>query len=243
MHTLIISDVHANLTALEAVLEDAGEISRVWCLGDLVGYGPDPNQCIERVSALPGLRCVKGNHDAAILGEIEIHAFNYEARASLAWLETELNAANRDWLSRVDERMAFDEVTLAHGSPRNPVWEYIMDLGTARQNMRQFDTPICLVGHTHLPCIYQMEGDNPLSTRQHLMVQDKPFKLEHKSIVNPGSVGQPRDHDPRSAYLIYDDEDDHWAFHRVAYDVGQVKERILAAGLPKRHAFRLEEGW
>jgi diadenosine tetraphosphatase ApaH/serine/threonine PP2A family protein phosphatase len=243
MRTLIISDVHANLTALEAVLEDAGEFSRVWCIGDLVGYGPDPNQCIERVSALPDLKCVMGNHDAAILGEIETFTFNYEARASLAWLETELSAANRDWLSRLDKRLTFDKVTLAHGSPRNPVWEYILDLGTARQNMRQFDTPICLVGHTHLPCIYQIEGDNPLSTRQHLMTQDAPFKLEHKSIVNPGSVGQPRDHDPRSAYLIYDDEDDSWIFHRVAYDVPQVQERILAAGLPKRHAYRLEEGW
>jgi predicted phosphodiesterase len=243
MRTLIISDVHANLTALNAVLEDAGEFSRVWCLGDLVGYGPDPNQCIERVSALPDLQCVKGNHDAAILGEIETFAFNYEARASLAWLETELSAANRDWLSGLDERIAFGEVTLTHGSPRNPVWEYVLDLSTARQNMRQFDTPICLVGHTHLPCIFHMEGENPLSTRQLLMAQDEPFKLEHKSIVNPGSVGQPRDHDPRSAYLIYDDEDESWTFRRVAYDVTQVQERILAAGLPKRHAYRLEEGW
>ncbi|MBW6466311.1 MAG: metallophosphatase family protein [Brevefilum sp.] len=243
MRTLIISDVHANLTALDAVLADAGEFSRVLCLGDLVGYGPDPNQCFERVRTLPGLQCVKGNHDAAILGEIETLAFNNEARASLAWLETELSLANRNWLSGLDELKVIGHITLAHGSPRNPVWEYILDVSTARKNMRQFETPICLVGHTHLPCIYQMEGEHLLSTRHQQMVQDEPFRLEYKSIVNPGSVGQPRDHDPRSAYMIYDDEDDSWTYHRVAYDVSQVQERILAAGLPKRHAYRLEEGW
>lgn len=243
MRTLIISDVHANLTALNAVLEDAEPFERVWCLGDLVGYGPDPNECIERVRALPGLKCVKGNHDAAILGEIDIKAFNHEARTSLLWLESQLSQVNRRWLSGLDERLDFDEITLAHGSPRNPVWEYILDLGVARENMRRFETHICLVGHTHLPCIYQMEGDNPRSTRHLLMSEGESFSIDHKSILNPGSVGQPRDNDPRSAYLIYDDEADTWCFHRVTYDVRQVQKRILAVGLPKRHAFRLEEGW
>lgn len=243
MRTLIISDVHANLPALNAVLEDAGEYARVWFLGDIVGYGPDPNECVERVAALPGLRCVKGNHDAAILGEIAIQAFNYEARASLTWLETELSQANKRWLAGLGERLMLDDFTLVHGSPRTPIWEYIMDLGTARENMDQFDTHSCLVGHTHLPGIYQMDGENARSTRHYLMVEDQPFALEHKCIINPGSVGQPRDNDPRAAYCIYDDKDHRWTFRRVAYDIKQVQARILAAGLPHRHATRLETGW
>lgn len=243
MRTLIISDVHANLPALNAVLADAGSFERVWCLGDVVGYGPDPNECIERIVDLPGLQCIKGNHDAAILGEISVQAFNVDARASLQWLETQLSQENKQWLTGLEERLVFDDVTLAHGSPRNPVWEYIMDLGTARQNMRQFDTKICLVGHTHLPGIYQMTGESPLSTRHHFMVEEEPFSLPQKCIVNPGSVGQPRDRDPRCAYLIYDDEDDRWTFHRVAYDVNGVQERIRSAGLPGMHANRLAEGW
>jgi diadenosine tetraphosphatase ApaH/serine/threonine PP2A family protein phosphatase len=243
MRTLIISDVHANLPALNAVLADAGTFERVWCLGDVVGYGPDPNECIQRIAELPGLQCIKGNHDAAILGEISVQAFNGEARASLQWLETQLSQENKQWLTGLQERLVFDDVTLAHGSPRNPVWEYIMDLGTARQNMRQFDTKICLVGHTHLPGIYQMLGETPHSTRHHFMVEEEPFSLAQKCIVNPGSVGQPRDRDPRSAYLIYDDEDDRFTFHRVVYDVNAVQERIRSAGLPAMHANRLAEGW
>ena len=243
MRTLILSDIHANLPALNAVLEDAGAIERVWCLGDIVGYGPDPNECIERVRGLPGLQCVKGNHDAAILGEIAVRAFNYEARASLTWLESELSPANKRWLSGLDERLVLDQVTLAHGSPRNPVWEYILDLGSARENMRMFETQLCLAGHSHLPSLFQMEENSPQSTQQYGLTAGEPFSINRKSILNPGSVGQPRDNDPRSAYLIYDDELDQWIFKRVAYDIRQVRDRILAAGLPKRHAFRLEEGW
>ena len=244
MRTLIISDIHSNLTALNTVLADADPFDAVWCLGDVVGYGPDPNECIERLQSLPGLKCVKGNHDAAIIGDININAFNYEARASLVWLQSVLKPENRRWLEALDERITLENVTIVHGSPRNPVWEYIMDLGSARENMRVFETQVCLVGHTHIPCIYQMDKDTIHSTRLHLMNRDEPFSIEHKCILNPGSVGQPRDHDPRSAYMIYEDESDTpWIFHRVKYDVEQVQKRILAAGLPPRHASRLSDGW
>jgi len=243
MRTLIISDVHANLTALNAVLDHAAPFDRVWCLGDVVGYGPDPNECIERIQALPLLKCVKGNHDAAILGEIDIKAFNYEARASLEWLKTTLRPENKRWLETLDERLVFDDITIAHGSPRNPVWEYIMDVRAARENMSEFDTLICLVGHTHIPGVYKMEGDESQSVRQYSKTPGDPFSLTQKSIVNPGSVGQPRDHNPRSSYLIYDDETGEWVYQRVDYDIEKVQERILAAGLPQRHASRLTEGW
>ena len=243
MRTLILSDVHANLTALDAVLEDAGPFDRVWCLGDIVGYGPDPNECIERIRSLPGLQCIKGNHDAAILGEIPIRAFNQEARDSLTWLESEFKQPNRAWLAELDEQIVFDQVTLVHGSPRNPVWEYIMDLGSGRENMNQFDTQVCLVGHTHLPSIYIMEGSTPQSTRHYDLIEGESIKITRKCILNPGSVGQPRDNDPRPAYILYDDELEQWIFKRVTYDIRQVQDRILTAGLPKRHAYRLAEGW
>lgn len=243
MRTLIISDVHANLTALNAVLEAAAPFNRVWCLGDVVGYGPDPNECIERIQSLPLLKCIKGNHDAAIVGDIDIKTFNYEARASLQWLESELRPSNRRWLEKLDERLEFDDITMAHGSPRNPIWEYLLDVGVARENMSEFSTRICLVGHTHVPSIYQMEEETKRSTRFHIMPLNKMFTLENKSIVNPGSVGQPRDHDPRASFMIFDDEEDSWAYHRVKYDVEKVQGKIISAGLPRRHAKRLGEGW
>lgn len=243
MRTLIISDVHANLSALNAVLEAAAPFSRVWCLGDVVGYGPDPNECIDRIQSLPLLKCIKGNHDAAIVGDIDIKTFNYEARTSLQWLESQLNLTNRRWLEKLDERLEFDDITMAHGSPRNPIWEYMLDVGVARENMSEFSTHICLVGHTHVPSIYQMQGENKRTTRLRIMPLDEAFKLEHKTIVNPGSVGQPRDHDPRASFMIYDDQEDSWVYHRVKYDVEKVQQRIFSVGLPRRHATRLAEGW
>ncbi|MBG0771570.1 MAG: metallophosphoesterase family protein, partial [Anaerolineaceae bacterium] len=233
MRTLILSDIHSNLTALQAVLEDAAPFDRVFCLGDVVGYGPDPNECVEQLQALPQLVCIKGNHDAAILGEIDIHAFNTEARKSLEWLASQLSPENYRWLRELPENVEMEDFTLAHGSPRNPVWEYIMDLSIARLNMDEFLTPFCLVGHTHIPCVFIKDGETPDTTNLYLIGPDQPFGLDLKSIVNPGSVGQPRDHNPLSSYLIYDDRDEFpWEYHRVAYDVEVVQQRILAAGLP-----------
>ena len=243
MRTLIISDIHANLTALHAVLKDAQPFDQVWCLGDVVGYGPDPNECIECIQTLPGLVCVKGNHDAAILGEIDVQTFNYEARASLKWLESNLTLENRRWLETLPERKTFEKLTLVHGSPRNPIWEYVMDVRVALANMSSFDTQICLIGHTHIPSVFLMEDDSENPIRLYNMIPSEPFKIIDKAIVNSGSVGQPRDYDPRSSYLIYDDDTDQWTLNRVAYNIPEVQQRILAAGLPTRHALRLDAGW
>ena len=242
MPILIVSDIHANLTALEAVLKDAGDVDGVWCLGDLVGYGPDPNECIARISALKNLVCLLGNHDAAALNQIDIEAFNHEAKKSIQWLFSILTQESIDFLMGLPERKVLDKVTLVHGSPRNPVWEYILDLNTAKKNFDYFSTPFCFVGHTHLPLIYQFDG-----TRSGVILtaseEGVATPMVERSMFNPGSVGQPRDHNPLASYALFDPSKLTWENHRVPYDITSVQKRILDAGLPFRHAQRLAEGW
>ena len=242
MKTLLLSDIHANLTALEAVLADAGNVEAVWCLGDLVGYGPDPNECVERVAALPNLRCVMGNHDAAALRQIEVDAFNPEARAALLWTQQRLSATNLTFLESLPEMVEVDQITLVHGSPRQPVWEYLLDTRTATINFDYFETLYCFVGHTHLPVIYYLPDDQRMA---HLIVPENTTQvtLAPRAIINPGSVGQPRDRDPRAAYALLDMEDYTWEWHRVAYDIPSVQERMHQAKLPERHIVRLAAGW
>jgi|YelNatPaOPRAMG01_1025707.scaffolds.fasta_scaffold01042_13 diadenosine tetraphosphatase ApaH/serine/threonine PP2A family protein phosphatase len=242
MRVLVISDIHANLTALEAVLEAAGEVDAFWCLGDLVGYGPDPNECIERVRWLPNLTCLIGNHDAAALGQIDVDAFNMDARTSILWLQRVLTPANQEFLRSLPEKVVIGSVTLAHGSPRNPVWEYILDTRVARVNFEFFVTPYCFVGHSHLPVLYQFPDSRP-EIQLIIPEANQSIKLIPRTIINPGSVGQPRDRDPRAAYAIYDTETEIWEQHRVPYDIAAVQQRIHDAGLPERHAMRLAEGW
>jgi len=243
MLTLIISDIHANLTALDAVLADAEPFDRVWCLGDVVGYGPDPEDCINRLKGLPNLLCMKGNHDAAVSGDIPLDAFNYSAQKALLWMTENISEDNIFWLKELSERKVIDAVTLVHGSPRWPFWEYITDVSIARENMDKFDTQICLVGHTHFPSVFEMNDSDVSSTAFVIKKVDEPFTLAEKCIVNPGSVGQPRDHNPMASYLTFDDQEGTWCYNRVSYDILQVQKRIRAAGLPKRQADRLSEGW
>ncbi len=243
MKVLVISDIHANLTALKAVLDDAaGEYESVWCLGDLVDYGPDPNECVRLVSELPGLQCVRGNHDAAVLDDLDISAFNREARFAVYWTREHLDGEAFDFLSDLPERIVLDDVTITHGSPREPVWEYILDRHTATMNFRYLSTPYCFVGHTHLPVMYHLK-ENARLARKIVPEPNETVVLNGRVILNPGSVGQPRDRDPRAAYALYDTESHLWEYRRVEYDVYEVQERMRAAGLPERHVLRLEGGW
>ena len=239
MRVLVISDIHANLLALEAVLKDAGKVDAVWCLGDLVGYGPYPAECVARVRDLPELTCLMGNHDAAALGLIDLDTFNRDARTSATWTKEALDAEALDFLRALPERAQLDGVTLAHGSPRNPIWEYLLDAYTAADNFYYFDTGLCLTGHSHLPLMYHME-ERILSWG--MLSSDGPLQVRERMILNPGSVGQPRDSDPRASYAIYLPEEQIWHLHRVEYDIPSVQEKILQLGLPKRHASRLEQG-
>lgn len=242
MRILIISDIHANLTALDTVLEHAGQVDAVWCLGDLVGYGPDPNECIERVIGLPNLSCTVGNHDAAVLGQINASSFNPEARQAIQWTQNTLKESSRTFLLSLPELVKQDHVTLAHGSPRQPVWEYLLDVHNATLNFDYFDSPYCFVGHTHLPVLYHL-GEEHNNARLMVLRPNTRLNLVPRAIVNPGSVGQPRDRDSRASYAIYDPEEYTWEYFRIPYDIESVQERMEAAGLPQRHIERLSGGW
>ncbi|HZW04214.1 MAG TPA: metallophosphoesterase family protein [Anaerolineaceae bacterium] len=241
MRVLIISDIHANRTALEAVLEDAGAVDAVWCLGDLVGYGPDPNECIDRVRQLPNLVCLLGNHDAAALGQLDLGSFNREAQVSMQYMQRTLTRESLEFLAGLPEMEVIEPVTLAHGSPRNPIWEYLLDIYTVAANFKSFHTRLCFVGHTHIQIVYDQDDQGQVTWR--VPDANEPIYLIRRSILNPGSVGQPRDHDPRAAYAIFDSETMIWEPRRVRYDIDAVQERIRQAGLPVRHAVRLAEGW
>lgn len=242
MTILVLSDIHANLNALEAVIQDAGAVDAVWCLGDVVGYGPDPNECVELLTRLPNMICLLGNHDAAALGQIPLSLFNREARVSIEWVQSILSPDCLAFLKALPDRVIMDNVTLTHGSPRNPVWEYLLDTISAGENMHHFDTQICMVGHTHIPVAYLSANQNGQIDRA-AMRPGVSLKLTQRAILNPGSVGQPRDRDPRAAYALFDPQQMTWQPRRVAYSIGGVQQRIFNAGLPTRHALRLMDGW
>ena len=243
MRILVISDIHANYTALEAVLNDAGPVDETWCLGDLVGYGPDPNVVVEMVRDIPNLTCILGNHDVAVIGKIPLEAFNGDARRVLMYHEKVLNADNTDFLRALPSNLKVrGQASIVHGSPRDSVWEYILNTLSARLNFDHFTTPWCFVGHSHIQCMFQLDESKDrvsLAQTQH----GEHIHLQPRMILNPGSVGQPRDRDPRAAYAIYDTDGHFWEPRRVAYNVAEVQERIRQAGLPEKQAVRIAEGW
>jgi predicted phosphodiesterase len=242
MRILVISDIHANLTALQTVLAAAGSIDAAWCLGDVVGYGPDPNECVQTIRTLPNLKCILGNHDAAVLEMLDTQAFNQEARQAIEWTQTTMEPEKIAFLKDLPESQVVGQVTLAHGSPRHPVWEYLLDVYTATRSFESFDTNFCFVGHTHLPAVFQLVNDGQVA-RLFVPEPDKKITLTPRLIINPGSVGQPRDRDPRAAYAIFTPEEATWEYHRVLYDISSVQARMRTAGLPDKHIQRISNGW
>ena len=244
MRYLVISDIHANLAAFEAVLAHAaGEFDFIWCLGDMVGYGPDPNECIARLRDFPHL-CLAGNHDWAALGRLDIQSFNTDARVAVLWTQQELTPASRAYLESLPTNLVQDSFTLAHASPRQPVWEYVLDPLIAQRNFAYFDTPYCLIGHTHIPVIFRRIVTPGGEGCQTLL---PPFKErmplgEAQALVNPGSVGQPRDGDPRASYAILDTETMTWDHRRIPYPVEITQEKMRARGMPVRLIERLAYG-
>ncbi|MBI4733189.1 MAG: metallophosphoesterase family protein [Chloroflexi bacterium] len=240
---LVISDVHANLVALEAVLADAGKVDETWCLGDVVGYGPQPNECIQRIANLPKLTCMMGNHDYAAVSDMTLETFNTDARKALLWQRDALGEASLAFLRALPtEAVERGEVTLAHGSPRDSIWEYIMNTLVARLNLDYFGTMWCMVGHSHFQAIFQYHAMDDDLTIEVPKAETK-YKLTERAILNPGSVGQPRDRDPRAAYAIFRPKEKTWEPRRVEYDIQKVQKQIQDVGLPPRHAERLAGGW
>jgi predicted phosphodiesterase len=243
MRILIISDIHANLTAFKTVLADAkDEWEYVWCLGDVVGYGPDPNECVELLRTLPHL-CLAGNHDWAALGRLDIRTFNPDARVAVNWTRETLTKDNIEYLDALPTTFVIGNYTLAHGSPREPVWEYILEPLIATLNFPHFETPYCLVGHTHQPIIYEMvneDGDTAAIPPTYRKIRQL---NGHRQIINPGSVGQPRDQNPDAAYAILDVETNTWEHRRISYDISAVQKRMRTYGMPERLINRLEHGW
>ena len=244
MRILIISDIHANLVALETVLKDAGTFDRVWCLGDVVGYGPEPNACIEKLRSFD-LVCIAGNHDWVVLDKLDLEEFNPDARRAAIWTRNQLTPTNRDWLHALPERIPTqaDQFTLVHGSPRYPIWEYVLTPAVARINFDYFDTTTCLTGHTHVPVIYCYLSNEHIATAEPLP-EGVPVTLgSERMMINPGSVGQPRDGDPRTAYAILDTDMLTLTHHRVEYDIDATQAKMEQAKLPARLIARLSYGW
>lgn len=243
MRVLVISDLHANLTAFKAVLDDAkGAWDFVWCLGDVVGYGPDPNECVDLLRSLPHL-CLAGNHDWAALGRLDIRTFNADARKAVTWTTTTLRDDNLEYLAALPTTFVLGAYTLVHGSPREPVWEYILDPLIATLNFPHFETPYCLVGHTHSPVVFEMMSDRG-DTEAFPPAYGRGRRLdEHRQIINPGSVGQPRDSNPQAAYGLLDVENAVFEHRRATYDIAEVQQRMVAADMPERLIIRLEHGW
>lgn len=241
MRYVVISDIHSNFPALQAVLMDAAPFDSILCAGDIVGYGPNPNLCIERIQEFD-YRAIVGNHDWGAIGRADLYIFNQDARAALYWTQQELTPDNRDFVSDLPTTLRLDNVLVAHGSPREPIWEYLVDVQSARENFQIADFQVAIVGHTHLPMV--CEWIESLKQVRVLRPDWKaPLQLaDRRLILNPGSVGQPRDGDPRASYAILDTAAGTWEHRRVQYAVEITQERMRARNLPVRLIERLEQG-
>lgn len=243
MRYAIIADIHANLAAFRAVLDDIerrGGLEEVWCLGDVVGYGPDPHQCIELLRQYNHL-CVAGNHDWAAINKIDTSDFNPAAAAASHWTTQQLTPEDIQYLESLPLVTERGDFTLVHGSPRDPIWEYLLSTTDARESFAYFQSQFCLVGHSHVPLVFEYAetGACFLSEFQ----ADTVLTLaKSRLIINPGGVGQPRDGDPRASYAIYDSEAKSVSHYRVPYDIGATQTKMMECRLPVRLVMRLSYG-
>jgi diadenosine tetraphosphatase ApaH/serine/threonine PP2A family protein phosphatase len=242
MRTLIVADVHGNIEALEAVLRDAessGSLDAIWCLGDTAGYGAEPGACIDLLRSFP-LVAIAGNHDLAAAGLLGTEDFNPAASTAAEWTAAQLKDEQRAWLASLPASHTEGDFSLVHGSFVDPVWDYLVSEEAARDHFELQETPYCLVGHSHYPLVFA--GTNGAVSGFQLQAGDVLLLESVKFVANPGSVGQPRDGDPRAAYALLDHERHELSFHRVEYDFRSTQGKIIAAGLPPFLAERLELG-
>ncbi len=245
MRIAAITDVHANLPALEAVLTqtEAAGIEEVWCLGDVVGYGVEPDACADLVRERCDL-CLVGNHDLAVLGALDVASFSEAAAAAVRWTRDNIAERTLEFLRELEPSGEQRGIGLYHASPRDPVWEYVLAPEQADAGMDANPSRIGLVGHSHVALFFtRPEGGDAEDTRGAQVGDGTLLDLTRGSwLLNPGSAGQPRDGDPRAAWLEVDTEAETACFHRVPYDVERAAAPIVAAGLPARLAERLFGG-
>ena len=245
MKIAAITDVHANLPALEATLADvdAVGVEEVWCLGDVVGYGAQPDGCAELVRERCAV-CLVGNHDLAVLGALDVDAFSEAAAAAVWWTRDHVADATLEMLRGLEPRESREGVALSHGSPRDPVWEYVLSSEQADACLDAQEERIGLIGHSHVALFFTRPAEpEPGEVRGAQAGDGTLLRLDGGGwLINPGSVGQPRDGDPRAAWLELDTEAGSARFHRVEYDVEAAAAAIVAAGLPRRLADRLQVG-
>jgi predicted phosphodiesterase len=237
----VISDIHGNLAALEAVLAevDAAVPDEVWCLGDMTGYGAKPNECVDLVRERSDV-CLVGNHDLVVRGDLSVDEFSPEAAAAATWSKSVLGEEERAYLRSLAPLGERAGVSLYHASIRDPIWEYVVNAEVARACLVKQKSELALIGHSHVPLALHLTAG---TLRGGHAAGGSEYPLEErKCLLNPGSVGQPRDRDPRAAWLLLDLGQRVASFRRTDYDIVQAQGEIISAGLPQRLADRLAVG-
>jgi predicted phosphodiesterase len=241
MRVAVVSDIHSNLHALDAVLAaiEAEAPDELWCLGDLVGYGPRPNECCAAIAERADL-CLAGNHDLAVRGTIDLAEFGGDAAVAAGWTREVLEPDAQTLLERLAPEGTAHGIALYHGSARDPIWEYVLDDESARATLDLAGTPLVLVGHSHVALLVVGSGDE---LDGGVAAAGTELELGRvRALLNPGSVGQPRDGDPRAAYLLLDLDARRASFRRVDYDVERTQREMRDVGLPEMLAARLALG-
>jgi predicted phosphodiesterase len=238
----VISDIHGNWHAFQAVLDDIAheEADEIWCLGDIVGYGPQPNRCVAEARERSAI-CLLGNHDLAAIGGADLAGFSPDAAESARWTIAELEPDALAYLKTLEPKGEREGVELFHASPRDPIWEYVLSESAVRTALELTTAGLVCVGHSHIPIALLLSNGDSLAGG--LAKGGSEIELtEGRWLLNPGSVGQPRDGDPRAAYLLVDLEDRHAQYRRVPYNIDATQAEIRKAGLPEALAERLSEG-
>ena len=249
MRILLVSDIHSNLVAFETVLQSAGSFDTIWCMGDTIGYGPRPNECVALIREHASVT-ISGNHDLACLGRIDLNDFNADARKANIWNGRQLHNDHTIWMNDLLPQIAVDSCyALAHGSPREPVWEYLLSVEAAVANFALMSQRVCFIGHSHVQIGFRQMSDAEHVERfmpnlRHVSSGSAVVDLsDHcRFFINPGSVGQPRDQDPRAAYAILDTDAATVTFARAAYAIAQTQRQMAECGLPTALIRRLEYG-